>query len=199
MTVNGRNPSTNPHLSSWITDIINRRYSSISPVFPIQRWGAGLFPSLSVDLMTFTKLPYACVYTHTHTQSDVFLSVCFCMCVLFVQHFYKLDAVYLYSSNIVDQFGLSELFGFPQWSLLLLLIFSFFAVIRVGHHAAPQPSTEGQCSSLRQLWTGRENEIKVWINQENQHTWRRGKDWIMFNDVIWRGVCYIITNDKSVF
>lgn len=61
MTVNGRNPSTNPHLSSWITDIINRRDSSISPVFPIQRWGAGLFPSLSADLMTFTKLPYACV------------------------------------------------------------------------------------------------------------------------------------------
>lgn len=77
MTVNGRNPSTNPHLSSWITDIINRRYSSISPVFPIQRWEAGLFPSLSADLMTFSKLPYACVglcvcvymqyilYTHT--------------------------------------------------------------------------------------------------------------------------------------
>lgn len=68
MTVNGRNPSTNPHLSSWITDIINRRYSSISPVFPIQRWEAGLFPSLSADLMTFTKLlcVYLCIYLYVY-------------------------------------------------------------------------------------------------------------------------------------
>lgn len=64
-------PSTKPHLSSWITDIINRRDSSISPVFPIQRWGAGLFPSLSANLMTFTKLLY--VWTHT--------VMCLWMCV----------------------------------------------------------------------------------------------------------------------
>lgn len=56
MMVNGRNPSANAHLSSWITDMINRRYSSISPVFPIQSCEAGLFPSLSADLVTFTKL-----------------------------------------------------------------------------------------------------------------------------------------------
>lgn len=88
MTVNGRNPSTNPHLSSWITDIINRRYSSISPVFPIQRWEAGLFPSLSADLMTFTKLPYACVCMYTQRASEcVFLRACArCLCwATFVQ------------------------------------------------------------------------------------------------------------------
>lgn len=78
MTVNGRNPSTNPHLSSWITDIINRRYSSISPVFPIQRWEAGLFPSLSADLMTFTKLPHECVClcVYTHRTMCVFQCAC---------------------------------------------------------------------------------------------------------------------------
>lgn len=82
MTVNGRNPSTNPHLSSWITDIINRHDSSISPVFPIQRWGAGLFPTLSADLMTFTKLPYSCVYRpYVHEGSNVFLRVCVSACV----------------------------------------------------------------------------------------------------------------------
>lgn len=80
MTVNGRNPSTNPHLSSWITDIINRRCSSISPVFPIQRWGAGLFPSLSADLMTFTKLPYACVCERVCLK-------CICECLFLCQIF----------------------------------------------------------------------------------------------------------------
>lgn len=94
MTVNGRNPSTNPHLSSWITDIINRRYSSISPVFPIQRWGAGLFPSLSADLMTFTKLLYACVYilniyihicTHTRRARCLWVCVSARMCLMFVR------------------------------------------------------------------------------------------------------------------
>lgn len=146
MTVNGRNPSTNPHLSSWITDIINRRYSSISPVFPIQRWGAGLFPSLSADLMTFTKLPYACVfvlyiYIYIHRESNVFGSVCFCVHVPDVcawKHLWKLDAVCLYclySSNIVDQFGLNGRFGFPLRSLLCFCF--FFAVICVDNHAAP--------------------------------------------------------------
>lgn len=93
MTVNGRNPSTNPHLSSWITDIINRRYSSISPVFPIQRWEAGLFPSLSADLMTFTKLSCVSVCVHTERCECMCLSVCMCLClclVTFVQTWWHL-------------------------------------------------------------------------------------------------------------
>lgn len=145
MTVNGRNPSTNPHLSSWITDIINRRYSSISPVFPIQRWGAGLFPSLSADLMTFTKLPYACVciyiYIYIHSESNVFVSVCFRVHVSNVcawQHLCRPDAVWLYFSNIVDQFGLSGLFGF--WFLQL----SVLATMQLRNH--PQRGSATVCS-----------------------------------------------------
>lgn len=85
----GGTPCTNPHLSSWITDIINRRCSSISPVFPIQRWEAGRFPT--ADLMTFTKLPYACpvcvyvcstlyfsVYTHSMYSTGAWQTQCHC-------------------------------------------------------------------------------------------------------------------------
>lgn len=132
MTVNGRNPSTNPHLSSWITDIINRRYSSISPVFPIQRWEGGLFPSLSADLMTFSKLPYACVYLCVcvyiqyilYTQSKMCL--CVFLCLMFVLG--KLVAVCsVCFINIVDQFEVSGQFGFPLWALSFF--FFFFAVV----------------------------------------------------------------------
>lgn len=103
MAVNGRNPFTNPHLSSWITDIINRRDSSISPVFPIQRWGAGLFPSLSADLMTFTELPFVCleafyifIYFHVLIAEQPSL---YAPCML-------LDSVFLCPSEIVYQFAL---------------------------------------------------------------------------------------------
>lgn len=136
MTVNGRNPSTNPHLSSWITDIINRRDSSISPVFPIQRWGAGLFPSLSAHPMTFTKLLYICVEA-TRTCRTVCLCQCACLTVL------VRDA--LYSPNVED--------GFVWRGLLVASQRSWLSSPRAGGcgggglRADPQPSTEGQHSS----------------------------------------------------
>lgn len=127
MTVNGRNPSTNPHLSSWITDIINRRDSSISPVFPIQRWGAGLFPSLSADLMTFTKLLYMYrLYAHARQF------VCEYACI----------SVHVWVTLKIALFWMDSLFVSQRsW------LFSSLAVISVGSHADPQPSTEGQRSS----------------------------------------------------
>lgn len=145
MTVNGRNPSTNPHLSSWITDIINRRYSSISPVFPIQRWGAGLFPSLSADLMTFTKLPYACVfvlYIYIYTQREqcvwecVFLCACaWCLCLeTFVKTWCCLFVLFVF-----QQYCRSIWFEWTVWfsSEIFALLLFFFAVICVDNHAAP--------------------------------------------------------------
>lgn len=72
----------------------------------------------------------------------------------------KPDVVCLYSCNIVNQFELRVS------DVCLVLQFSVRA-----NPAAPQAATEGQCSSLVQLpWAGRENEIKVGINQQNQHT-----------------------------
>lgn len=129
MTVNGRNPSTNPHLSSWITDIINRRDSSISPVFPIQRWGAGLFPSLSADLMTFTKLLYICVQT-TCTRAAICLRrrVYFCACL----------------SNLADRFVLNGLCWFLRGlGSSFLLPLSVLAAMQL-HNRPPRGSAAAE-------------------------------------------------------
>lgn len=124
MTVNGRNPSTKPHLSSWITDIINRRDSSISPVFPIQRWGAGLFPSLSADLMTFTKLLYVC----THTVMCLWMCVFLCMPITFYANtMLSVSIPVIIYINLAWVDGLLFLSG--------LMFYFCFAVMYVDNHA----------------------------------------------------------------
>lgn len=69
-----------------------------------------------------------------------------------------------------------------------------FVSVTLQFHSLPQRGSAAVCTCSK---SGGGNEMKVGINQQNQHIWRRGKDWIMFNGVIWRGVCYIKTNDKK--
>lgn len=102
--------------------MINRRYSSISPVLPIQSWEAGLFPSLSADLVTFAKLLDVCASTFIHLCVHAE-----CVHPLFVPSaaYANLISLFLCCSELSGQF--------------------------VVNPAVPQPSTEGQCSSLQLL------------------------------------------------
>lgn len=68
-------------------------------------------------------------------------------------------------SNIEDCFVLNGLFVCFSEVLTLLLLLAVLAAMQI--HTRPP---RGSAAAEELLWAGRENEIKGWINQKNQHT-----------------------------